>query len=66
MSKGVLQPGDTVWVGGHVQASGYVVEVLEERSIGPDGPVQLGRFRVKLDGTGDQIDVSGADIERQL
>ncbi len=62
----VIRPGVTVWVGGQVQASGQVLEIVDGRRVGGDGPIQVGTVRIKLDGTGDETDVSATDIERVL
>jgi len=62
----VIRPGVTVWVGGQVQATGQVLEIVDGRRVGSDGPVQVGTVRIKLDGTGDEMDVSTTDIERVL
>ncbi|HXD55549.1 MAG TPA: hypothetical protein VN618_12390 [Solirubrobacteraceae bacterium] len=62
----VVSQGMSVWVGDDVQASGYVVEVLEGRRVGRNGPFQAGRVRIRLDATGDEVDVSAADIEHVL
>lgn len=62
----VIRPGVTVWVGGQVQASGQVLEIVDGRRVGADGPVQVGTVRIKVDGTGDETEVSATDIERVL
>ena len=56
----------TVWVGGQMQASGQVLEIVDGRRVGADGPVQVGTVRIKLDATGDETEVSATDIERVL
>lgn len=62
----VIKPGVTVWVGGKVQASGLVLELLEGRRVRRDGPVQLGAVRVRLDANEEEIEISAGDIKRVL
>lgn len=62
----VVKQGAVVWIGGDVQASGKVIAIVEGRRVEASGALQPGIVRVKLDTSGDEIEVSATEIERVL